>query len=81
MCVLTKHREEQSSVGIVGENLHRIGDISAEFGRVGRNLPGREEEENQVAPVYLVSLPNVSWLLTPSDEVGRRGKEAGTGWK
>lgn len=51
MCVLTKHREEQSSVGIVGENLHRIGDVSAEFGRVGRNLPGREEEENQVAPV------------------------------
>lgn len=45
MCVLPTYRE-QNSVWIAGENLHRIGDISAEFGRVGRHLSDKKKMKN-----------------------------------
>lgn len=44
--VLPKPREKQTSVWIIGGKLHRIGDISAKFWRVGRNLP--EEKRKSI---------------------------------
>lgn len=47
--VLPKHRGERSSLWLGGGRLHRIGNISAEFWRVCRNLPD-EKKKNTVSP-------------------------------